>query len=83
MKLIDGQSSVYFILDITVLISGATAFPNAQFGQGTGPIAYNNLLCTGGERRLVDCPSDGYGVIGSCTHSDDASVSCQEGTLFH
>jgi hypothetical protein len=62
---------------------GATAFPNARFGRGTGPIAFNNIACTGAELSLFDCANDGYANIGSCTHADDASVSCQEGIFSH
>lgn len=60
--------------------SGATAFPGAAFGQGAGPIAFNNLVCTGAESSILDCASDGYGIIGSCTHENDASASCRQGT---
>ena len=59
-------------------VTGAAAYPNARFGQGSGPIAFSNLHCTGTEASIFDCESDGIGVIGSCTHADDASLSCQE-----
>jgi len=52
-------------------------YPNARYGQGTGPIYYNNLICTGSEPRLPDCGNDGLGVIGSCTHNDDAAMFCE------
>lgn len=58
---------------------GAVAYPNARFGQGTGPILYNNLQCTGSEDSVFDCMSDGLGMSGTCSHSDDAAVMCQEG----
>ncbi len=54
------------------------AYSNARFGQGTGPIALNNLVCTGGEASVLDCPSDGLFNVGSCTHGDDVGVECQE-----
>lgn len=57
---------------------GAVAYSNARFGPGTGPIVINNLACIGNEATIGDCMSDGFGVIGSCTHSEDAGVMCQE-----
>ncbi len=62
---------------------GATAYPNARYGPGTGLIAFNNLVCTGTELNIFDCDSDGYGVTGTCTHADDASVQCLEGMPPH
>lgn len=62
--------------------SGSTTYPNARFGQGTGPIVFNNVYCTGSESNILDCLSDGYGVVGSCTHADDASITCSKGTVF-
>ena len=53
------------------------AYSNARFGQGSGPIVLNNLVCTGAEASLLDCSSDGIFNIGSCTHADDAGVQCQ------
>ena len=54
------------------------AYSNARFGQGTGPIALNNLACTGSEASVLDCPSDGLFNVGTCTHGDDVGVECQE-----
>ena len=54
------------------------AYSNARFGQGTGPIALNNLVCTGREASVFDCGSDGLFNVGTCTHADDAAVECQE-----
>ena len=61
--------------------AGAIARPNAFFGQGTGPIWLDDLLCSGNERRLVDCPvlTGGIGMIDFCNgHADDAGVVCRE-----
>ena len=57
--------------------AGSIAYANARFGQGTGPVVLNNLVCTGTEGTLLDCSSDGLFNIGSCTHADDAGVQCQ------
>ena len=44
-------------------------------GEGTGPIYYDDLLCTGREESLNECPHNGVGVH-NCEHSDDAGVEC-------
>jgi len=55
-------------------------YSNAHFGQGTGPILLDDLLCTGRETRLIDCPSGGVGNFDNCNgHADDAGVQCQPG----
>ena len=55
---------------------GATPFYRAQYGQGTGPILLDNLLCNSRETRLIDCPHNGIGVH-NCIHSEDAGLRCQ------
>eukprot|EP00731_Ephydatia_muelleri_P017374 Em0010g472a len=51
--------------------TGGTALRNAYFGQGTGPILLDELACTGTERMLINCTSDGLGVH-NCVHGEDA-----------
>lgn len=58
---------------------GAIAYSNARFGQGSGGIFLSNVLCTGTESSLFDCPHAGIGVH-SCRHLDDAGVSCSRKT---
>ena len=66
----------------TNLWLGAIIFSNAYFGRGTGPILLDDLLCTGSEARLVDCPrytSQGIGTYDFCFgHYDDAGVRCMQ-----
>jgi len=57
---------------------GSIAYPDARFGSGTGPIIYNNFRCTGSEASILDCTNSGFGNIGTCTHANDASVTCFE-----
>uniref|UniRef100_A0A8C2A6K4 Soluble scavenger receptor cysteine-rich domain-containing protein SSC5D n=1 Tax=Cyprinus carpio TaxID=7962 RepID=A0A8C2A6K4_CYPCA len=50
---------------------------NAYFEQGTGPVWMDGISCTGRESLLKDCVFKGWGVT-SCTHADDAGVTCSE-----
>ena len=59
---------IYFVLK-------GTAFDRAFFGQGTGPILYDDFGCTGSENRLTDCSHIGVGQH-NCAHSEDAGVRC-------
>lgn len=36
----------------------------------------DNVACAGGEIKLVNCPSNGFGSH-DCSHSEDAGVDCQ------
>ena len=55
---------------------GATSAPgSAAFGQGSGPIYYDSVGCTGNEARLADCSHNGVGVH-NCVHNEDAGVVC-------
>jgi len=55
--------------------SDATVFTNAaQFGQGFGLIALNDVACTAYESRLIDCPYSNS--TASCSHADDSGVRC-------
>ena len=43
--------------------------------QGNGTVWTRNIRCKGSESKLTDCPGFDFGE-GSCSHSQDASVSC-------
>lgn len=68
-----GNSCVCFLYDR----KNAVAYGAAYFGQGTGPIIYYDLVCTGNESDLSDCR---HAVLDhtNCHHSKDVGVSCSK-----
>lgn len=58
------------------------AYVNGQFGQGTGPIVYDDLVCTGSEADLLNCQHRGLGQS-DCSHYEDAGVKCGKTKLFN
>lgn len=60
--------------------TGAVPLSNAFFGQGSGIIWLDNLICLGDEERLLDCFFPGLLDIAFCRgHIDDAGLRCMEG----
>ena len=55
-----------------------TAWQSAHFGQGPGQILMDDVNCVGNEERLQDCVFRGWS-ISNCSHSNDASVTCEPG----
>ena len=56
--------------------SSGTAIGSAGFGQGSGPILLDGVLCSGNELALTNCGHIGINNIRSCNHAEDAGVSC-------
>ena len=52
----------------------AYANTSAVFGEGTGPIYANDVICTGEEDSLTDCQFTSNPT--QCTHSNDAGITC-------
>ena len=57
--------------------SALQALQRASHGQGTGAIVLDDLLCTGSESSLLDCPSFTPAGTHNCAHFEDASVVCE------
>ena len=56
--------------------SSGIAIGSAGFGQGSGPVWLDSVLCTGSELALTSCGHLGVNVTRRCNHSKDASVMC-------
>ena len=49
-----------------------------EFGEGSGPFAFNSVQCSGQESLLADCR---HGIsLRYCTHSREVGVRCQQRT---
>ena len=48
----------------------------AGFGQGSGLIMLNYVVCTGSELTLSRCGHLGINITRSCSHAEDAGVRC-------
>jgi len=47
-----------------------------KHGYASGPIWLDNVQCIGNETSLVECRHNGWGVLRSCSHSEDVSIIC-------
>ena len=56
--------------------SSGRAWNSGHFGQGSGPIWLDNVICSGSESTLASCGHLGVGIIRNCNHSEDAGVTC-------
>ena len=54
---------------------------NAAFGEGFGPILFDDVQCNGLEYRLFDCQHRGL-EVSNCNHQRDAGVVCVPGNNF-
>ena len=64
------------------ILTGAIAFQNALFGQGSGSILLDDVMCLGSESSLIGCPASPIGTH-NCGHSEDAGVQCIISKQFH
>ena len=68
LQLICFQSAMH------LFTAAATAYSNAFYGRGTGPILMDNVACTSVETGLINCTFDNH--TSDCSHSEDAGVRC-------
>ena len=52
------------------------AYYRAYFGQGSGPIWLDYVVCTGSESTLASCGHLGVGITRNCSHYNDAGLRC-------
>ena len=71
------HSNLFVILH-TYSCTGLTVYGSSQFGQGTGPIFFTDVGCSGSESSLLACSRNVF-AVSSCTHSRDVGLKC-EGT---
>nr|NP_999650.1 scavenger receptor cysteine-rich protein precursor [Strongylocentrotus purpuratus]AAF76318.1 scavenger receptor cysteine-rich protein [Strongylocentrotus purpuratus] len=57
--------------------SSGTAVGSAEFGQGSGPIIFDDVECTAGDTALEYCRSNAP-FDNNCSHAEDAGVRCNE-----
>ena len=73
---------LYVHTSLCCILSGSIPVRNADFGEGSGSILLDNLVCEGDESSLLDCASDVAIGESNCQHSEDAGVRC-EGTYVY
>ena len=55
---------------------GGSAYSNAHFGTGSGPIFLDYVQCTSRSSQLLECYSRPI-LSHNCVHSEDAGVACE------
>ena len=56
--------------------SSGRSYSSAYFGQGSGPIWLDNVVCESTESTLARCGHLGINITRSCSHYEDAGVRC-------
>lgn len=62
--------------------SAITTYRISYFGQGTGDIVLDDVVCQGHEQRLIDCQSTQGRDQHNCDHSEDVGVKCEHGVYL-
>ena len=64
------------LVKVVLYTSGGTAYRNAHFGAGSGPIFLDDVQCTSSSNQLLECFSRPI-LSHNCSHSADAGVDCK------
>ena len=77
--------SSYVVCRQLGLGTSGSSYGGAYFGQGSGPIWLDYVLCIGSELTLARCGHLGINITRSCSHSEDIGVRCygNPGTYIH
>ena len=71
------MSVVYYKSYVYIHTVGVSVRYNAYYGQGSGPIWLQDVLCKGTEQQLLKCANDYYPIGATrCSHSGDVGVIC-------
>ena len=69
---------LYYFVGARTRASDPNTFQPPPFGEGAGPIFWDDVRCTGSEQRLEECPhlTTPQGST-DCIHNEDVGVTCQ------
>ena len=77
VEMVRYKRRLYVHTSLCCILSGSIPVRNAGFGDGSGSILLDNLVCEGDESSLLDCASDVAIGNSDCQHSEDAGVRCE------
>ena len=61
---------------MNIYTQGSKPKYSSAYGKGSFPIMLAELACTGSEESLLDCRSNGYGLL-NCQKYEVAGVECE------
>ena len=65
-----------------VWLAGAIPVFSGFFGEGSGPIFIDDVVCSGSESSLLSCPFSAIGLH-DCDHTEDAGVKCEGTSIIY
>ena len=65
-----------------MLLIGGVTYGSSTYGQGSGPIMFGYMYCSGNEDSLFDCSRSVFTVTSSCSnHYYDLGLKCERKRL--